>query len=186
MTARRGRGHLPLVAVLVGTGRFRFARLVRWAGELASVGGCTCFVQHNGTGLPPLPPSGLEGVHRLGGPGLAHLLDRADVVVTTVDLSLVAEARDHGHVPVVVPRQRTLGERGARHDQRHVGPLGRTGLAVPALTQADFETAVQQTLLRRGAVAAPAPLLTSGRSVRRLGTGAEPAVLAEAQQVGVR
>lgn len=184
MTVHGDRGRLPLVAVLLGEGRHRFERLVRWAGELASVGSCTCFVQHNGTGLPSLPPSGLTGVRRLGGAGLAHLLDRADVVVTTADLALVAEARDHGHLPVVVPRQRELGEPGARRDQRRAAPLARTGLAVAAISQAEFETAVHEMLQHRGAVT-PVPLLAAVRAGRPLGAVSDPDDAATTFRVGV-
>lgn len=185
MTTHRARGRLPLVAVLLGTGRHRFERLVRWAGELASVGGCTCFVQHDGTGLPSMRPSGLEGVHRLGGPGLGDLLDRADVVVTSVDLALIADARDHGHLPVVVPRQRELGEHGARRDERRAAQLARTGFAVTAATQAEFETAVHRTLVSRGAVA-PVPLLAVARPDRATGVVADPDDARGALGVGVR
>lgn len=181
----RGTGSLPLVVVLLGTGRRRFDRLVRWAGELSSVGGCSCFVQHGATGLPSLLPSRLDGVGRLGGAGLSVLLDRADCVVTAADPELVAAARDRGHLPVVVPRDPALAERGARRDRRRVAWLVGAGAAVAATSQADFEGAVHRTLLQRGA-ACPFPRLAPAPAGDRLGTITERTALDPGCRVGVR
>lgn len=136
----------PLVAVLVGTDHHRFDRLVRWASELASVGGCRCFVQYGTTPLPGLLPSGVEGAAMLDAADMADLLECADCVVTHGGPGLVMEARAAGHRPVVVPRDPALGEHVDGHQQRFAGVLDRSGLAVRVDSQAEFERAVQAAL----------------------------------------
>lgn len=140
---------LPLVAVLLGTDHHPFDRLVRWSTELASVGTCTCFVQHGSTPLPELLCSGVEGAAMLESAGLADLLERADVVVTHGGPGLIMEARQAGHEPVVVPRDPTLGEHVDQHQLRFTEVIARNGMAVRATTQAEFEQAVHQATLGR-------------------------------------
>lgn len=146
MTTTSPRGTLPLVAVLLGTDHHRFDRLVRWTTELASVGTCTCFVQHGSTPLPGLLPSGVDGATILGSDGLADLLARADAVVTHGGPGLVMEARDAGHRPIVVPRDPALDEHVDRHQLRFASVLARSGMAVRTDSQVEFERAVQEAV----------------------------------------
>ncbi len=162
MTASR-RASLPLVAVLLGNDEHRFDRLVRWAGELASMGDCRCFVQLGSTPLPGLLPSGVEGTAMLDAAALAALLDRADCVVTHGGPGSVMAARDAGHRPVVVPRDPALGEHADAHQQHFADILARSGVVVQVDSQTEFERAVHEALRGdRGprGVAAAAPSVT--------------------------
>ena len=141
-------GRLPLVAVLLGTDSHPFDRLVRWGSELASMGTCTCFIQHGATSMPALPPSGVDGTVMLGSTELADLLSRADCVVTHGGPGLIMEARDAGHRPIVVPRDPAFGEHVDEHQLRFASVVARAGVVVRADSQMGFELAVQAAVLR--------------------------------------
>lgn len=118
----------PLVVVVLGTDHHPFARPLAWISELAQDGSLRFHVQHGSTPLPP----GLDGTPMLGHGELSALLERASVVVTHGGPGSVMDAREHGHVPVVVPRDPRFGEHVDDHQIHFARRLALTGEAVVA------------------------------------------------------
>ncbi|QSR26780.1 glycosyl transferase family 28 [Nocardioides aromaticivorans] len=118
----------PLVAVVVGTDHHPFDRLVGWAARLHAEGRYRFHVQHGSTPLP----EGLPGSGMLDSTELVSLLDCADAVVTHAGPGSIMDARDRGHVPVVVPRDPRLGEHVDDHQLRFARFLGARGVVTTA------------------------------------------------------
>ncbi|MDQ6527209.1 glycosyltransferase [Nocardioides sp. LHD-245] len=139
MTRRRP----PLVAVFLGTDHHRFDRLLTWAGRLQEQDTFLFQVQHGATPLP----SGLTGTPLLDPAALAELLDRADAVVTHGGPGSIMDAREHGHLPVVVARDPRLGEHVDDHQQRFARFLARTGLIVTAYDEPELAARLSLAVL---------------------------------------
>lgn len=122
----------PLVAVFLGTDHHHFDRLVRWSAQLHDEGRFRFHVQHGATSLPP----GLPGRAMLGVDAVARLLDAADAVVTHGGPGTIMDARERGHVPVVVPRDPRLGEHVDDHQLRFARFLAGRGVVT---TATDFQ-----------------------------------------------
>ncbi len=135
-------GPAPLVAVFVGTDHHRFDRLLRWVEALGD-SGLDFFVQHGSTPLPPR----LRGAPMLGPVELDALLRRASAVVTHGGPGSIMDARDRGHVPVVVARDPRLGEHVDDHQQRFVAHVGRTGMVLPATDLDRFEARIREAVV---------------------------------------
>ncbi len=118
----------PLVAVFVGTDHHRFDRLLDWVTILELRGDYRFYVQH---GFTPLPGA-LTGVPMMGSSEMDEVLQDAAAVVTHAGPGSIMDAREHGHVPVVVPRDPTLGEHVDDHQQRFTRFLSRTGMILAA------------------------------------------------------
>lgn len=118
----------PLVAVFVGTDHHRFDRLLSWVVALETAGSFRFHVQHGCTPLPAF----LTGQPLLGATAMADLLERASAVVTHAGPGSIMDARDHGHQPIVVPRDPRHGEHVDDHQQRFGRFLARTGMVVTA------------------------------------------------------
>ncbi|WP_051485538.1 glycosyltransferase [Nocardioides sp. J54] len=129
----------PLVAVFVGTDHHRFDRLVDWAAHLHFGGRFRFHVQHGATPLPPgLPGSPMLDVMRLDA-----LLERADAVVTHAGPGSIMDARERGHVPVVVPRDPGFGEHVDDHQLRFAKFLARRGVITTAYDVDQLATRLQ-------------------------------------------
>ncbi|WGX96067.1 glycosyltransferase [Nocardioides sp. L-11A] len=151
-------GQAPLVAVFLGTDHHRFDRLLDWAGRLQGQGAFRFHVQYGATPLPPI----LAGAALLGPVPLAELLDRADAVVTHGGPGSIMDAREHGHLPVVVPRDPRLGEHVDDHQQRFARFLARTGLIVTAYDEQELAARLSLAVLtgrRSRAAHRPSPTL---------------------------
>ncbi|GAA3524886.1 glycosyltransferase [Nocardioides daeguensis] len=133
----------PLVAIFLGTDHHRFDRLLAWAGDLQEQGRFTFHVQHGSTPLP----SYLSGAPLLGPEPMAELLDRAAAVVTHGGPGTIMDAREHGHLPVVVPRDPRHGEHVDDHQLRFARFLGRTGLVVTAYDEEELATRLSLAVL---------------------------------------
>lgn len=133
----------PLVAVFLGTDHHRFDRVVRWTGRLQEQGAFRFHIQHGATPLP----SWLSGTPLLGPTELADLLDRADAVVTHGGPGSIMDARERGHLPVVVPRDPRLGEHVDDHQQRFARFLSRTGLIVTAYDEQELAARLSLAVL---------------------------------------
>ncbi|WP_215812736.1 glycosyltransferase [Pimelobacter sp. 30-1] len=140
---RRRPREAPLVAVLVGTDHHRFDRLVAWAADLQYQGAFRVHVQHGAT---PLPPA-ITGSTMLGPDALAELLDRADAVVTHAGPGMIMDAREHGHTPIVVPRDPALGEHVDDHQQRFARFLARSGTIVTAYDATELRARLDLAVL---------------------------------------
>ncbi|MBM0125618.1 glycosyltransferase [Pimelobacter simplex] len=137
------RARPPLVAVFLGTDHHRFDRLLRWVADLSTQGRFDFHVQHGSTPLL----AGLSGAPLLGPSALADLLDRADAVVTHGGPGSIMDAREHGHLPVVVPRDPHLGEHVDDHQQRFARFVARTGLVVTAYDEEELATRLSLAVL---------------------------------------
>ncbi|TDC34527.1 glycosyl transferase family 28 [Micromonospora sp. 15K316] len=114
--------------VAVGTDKHPFERLLRWLEEwhveAADQVGLT--VQH-GHSRPPAVPG---AVPFLGHEALQTAMAGADLVVCHGGPATILEARRHGHLPIVVPRNPTLGEHVDDHQQLFARRLGAAGMVV--------------------------------------------------------
>lgn len=144
----------PLVAVFVGTDHHPFDRLVRWAAGLQERAGVLVHVQHGCTSLP----ASLAGTSMLAPGPMDELLDRASAVVTHAGPGSIMDARDHGHIPIVVPRDPRRGEHVDDHQLRFARFLERSGSVMTAYDEAQLEARVRVAVLvgpRRTAVVRP-------------------------------
>ena len=164
-------GPAPAVLVSVGTDFHPFDRLVAWVdGWLAARHGdaVDCLVQY-GTSRPPVRAA---GVAYLDHAELDRLLAHADVVVSHGGPSTIAEARRHGHLPLVVPRSPALGEHVDDHQQRFARRLDEAGLVRVVATPADLHAALEEALAapRNRADTPPEPAQAGALdAVRRFG-----------------
>ncbi|GAA1510181.1 glycosyltransferase [Nocardioides humi] len=150
----------PLVAVFLGTDHHRFDRLVAWAAGLQARGLFRFHVQHGATPLAP----GLAGTRLMDPASMAGLLDRASAVVTHGGPGSIMDAREHGHVPVVVPRNPGLGEHVDDHQQRFARFVARTGLVVTAHSEEELGARLSLAVLVGHSTAGPdRPLPTLAR-----------------------
>ncbi|MBM9458568.1 hypothetical protein JK386_01490 [Nocardioides sp. zg-536] len=113
----------PLVAVFLGTDHHRFDRLLGWARQLELQGTAHFLVQH---GYTPLP-GGLMGESMFDQRAMADVLDHAAAVVTHGGPGSIMDAREHGHLPVVVPRDPRWGEHVDGHQLDFARHLEHTG-----------------------------------------------------------
>ncbi|MGI5521980.1 glycosyltransferase [Micromonospora sp. CA-259024] len=112
--------------VAVGTDKHPFDRLVDWltqwhAQATAPVG---LTVQHGHTSAPQVPGA----VPFLGHDALQQAMANADLVVCHGGPATILEARRHGRLPIVVPRDPTRGEHVDDHQQLFARRLGAAGL----------------------------------------------------------
>ncbi|MDP3892410.1 glycosyltransferase [Nocardioides sp.] len=154
----------PVVAVLLGTDHHPFSRLVGWVERLAAEGELGWFVQHGATPLP----DGLPGSAMLSAPALRTLLDRAGAVVTHGGPGLIMEAREAGHMPIVVPRAPVLGEHVDNHQQLFTARVAEAGLVTSADGPEQLRAAVGRAL-REGRRPVGATGVQSAASVRLAG-----------------
>lgn len=148
----------PLVAVLLGTDHHRFDRLLAWLVRLEEQRLFRFHVQHGSTPLP----SRLEGAPLLAPVALGGLLDRACAVVAHGGPGSIMDAREHGHVPVVVPRDPRRGEHVDDHQLRFARFLAGTGLVSVATEEHQLATRLSLAVVARpqaAAVRTPSPTL---------------------------
>ncbi|MDG4809220.1 glycosyltransferase [Micromonospora sp. WMMD1120] len=116
------------VLVAVGTDKHRFDRLVdwlaQWHAQATEPVGLT--LQHGHTAAPALPGA----VPFLGHDALQQAMAEADLVVCHGGPATILEARRHGHLPIVVPRDPTRGEHVDDHQLLFARRLGAAGLVV--------------------------------------------------------
>jgi UDP-N-acetylglucosamine transferase subunit ALG13 len=96
----------PLVFVTVGSDHHPFDRLVSWVDDWSGQHDVDCVIQY-GTARPP---TSALGTAYLDKPLLEDLLDSADIAVAQGGPMSIIEARRHGRLPIVVPREPQLGE----------------------------------------------------------------------------
>lgn len=127
------------VFVAVGTDHHPFDRLLAWAARLAAEDPSTeWFIQSGTTAVP----SDLEAAPMLGIEKLDKRLATSDIVVTHGGPGLIIEARQAGHVPVVVPRDPSLGEHIDEHQLLFTARLAEHGRIRRATTYEEFRAAV--------------------------------------------
>jgi len=130
----------PRVVVTVGTDHHPFDRLIEWINECLGQHperSAACFVQAGtATVTPVCPASRFLDTEKLGA-----LLDGADVIVSHGGPGSISSAWARGHVPIVVPRLRRLGEHVDDHQVDFCvkfAELGRIRLAQTPAAFAEF------------------------------------------------
>lgn len=141
---------VSLLFVSVGTDHHPFDRLLGWVRDWA----CDhprweLQVQHGLSADPGLGGGAGTAFAFCDHDRLQELLGLADAVVSHGGPATITEARRYGHVPVVVPRDPTLGEHVDGHQQAFARRLGAAGLVHLAQTRAEFVAALD------GVTAAP-------------------------------
>ena len=143
----------PLVLVTVGSDHHRFDRLVGWIDDWfaqQAPGSVRCLVQY-GTSRPPRVAEGEEFVphHRM-----QALMREAAVIVTQGGPMSIVEARGAGRVPIVVPREASLGEHVDDHQQAFCRRLAAEGLIRLPESGAQAAALIDAALERPGDFAA--------------------------------
>ncbi|MEG3635302.1 glycosyltransferase [Micromonospora palythoicola] len=112
--------------VAVGTDKHPFDRLVDWLAQWHDEvdGKVRLTVQHGHTGAADLP----DAVPFLGHAELQAAMAQADLVVCHGGPATILEARRHGHLPIVVPRDPSRGEHVDDHQLLFARRLGAAGL----------------------------------------------------------
>lgn len=148
---------LPLVVCSVGTDHHPFDRLVRWVDAWCASqmpGTVRCFVQVGSSARP----THAEAEELVPHAQLRALLAEAAVVVCHGGPGTIMDARDAGRRPVVVPRQRRLGE----HVDDHQVVFSRRMAASGHVWLADEEAQLHRLL--SGALQEPAEFLVPAES----------------------
>ncbi|WP_238360317.1 glycosyltransferase [Micromonospora fiedleri] len=169
--------------VAVGTDKHPFDRLVgwlrEWYGEVADEVVLT--VQHGHTRVEGLP----DAVPFLGHAELQTAMAGADLVVCHGGPATILEARRHGHLPIVVPRDPSLGEHVDNHQQLFARRLGAAGLVALCETRQELRDALTAGLADPGrfTVTVDAEAAEAQRTaVRRVGMIVEELVAEAAQR----
>jgi len=128
------------VLVVVGTDHHKFDRLVDWLDAWAEQQDQpTRVVFQHGSARPPRFG---EGHALLPHEQLQELMATATVLVTHGGPATICEAWQHGRMPVVVPRDPTLGEHVDGHQQRFSRRLGGQGQVLLCEDRSDLERAL--------------------------------------------
>ncbi|MEV4659977.1 glycosyltransferase [Micromonospora sp. NPDC049301] len=126
--------------VAVGTDKHPFDRLVDWLAQWHAQApdrvGLT--VQHGHTPAPRVPGA----VPFLGHDALQRAMAEADLVVCHGGPATILEARRHGHLPIVVPRDPARGEHVDDHQQLFARRLGAAGLVALCETREALHAAL--------------------------------------------
>ncbi|MER7459430.1 glycosyltransferase [Micromonospora sp. NPDC126480] len=114
--------------VAVGTDKHPFDRLVDWleGWQPAVADRVVLTVQHGHTRAPGVPGA----VAFLGHDELQAAMSGADVVVCHGGPATILEARRHGRLPIVVPRNPSHGEHVDDHQLLFARRLGAAGMVV--------------------------------------------------------
>lgn len=116
----------PLVLALSGTDHHPFDRMVSWIDLAASRHPDLRFVVQHGTAAPPAVA---EGRDYLAHDEMVDLIAQALLVVCHGGPGTIMDAREAGHVPLVMPRDPALGEHVDDHQQRFASLVSGGGIA---------------------------------------------------------
>lgn len=173
----------PRVLVAVGTDKHPFDRLVdwlrQWHGEVA--GTVVLTVQHGHTRADDLSGA----VPFLGHAELQTAMAQADLVVCHGGPATILEARRHGHLPIVVPRDPTHGEHVDDHQLLFARRLGAAGLVALCESRQELLDSLATGLAdpSRFTIEVDADAADGRRAaVRRVGVIVEDLVAAAAQR----
>lgn len=137
--------HVRLL-VTVGTDHHEFDRVVDWVDswlEMHPRLNAHALVQH-GTSRPS---RNARSAGLLDYRDLQAAMRSADLVVTHGGPATIFEARRHGHQPLCVPRQPSLGEHVDDHQVRFARYLGQAGLVTPCSTEEELHQRLTTGLL---------------------------------------
>jgi UDP-N-acetylglucosamine transferase subunit ALG13 len=150
----------PLVFVTVGSDHHRFDRLVGWMDRWAAERDVDCVIQY-GTAAPP---ASSHAVAYLDKPLLELLLDTADIAVAQGGPMSIVEARRHGRLPIVVPREPHLREVVDGHQVVFCRKLAQQGLIQCAEDEATLRRYLDAALDDPGAMLVEEDLAAAERA----------------------
>jgi UDP-N-acetylglucosamine transferase subunit ALG13 len=156
---------VELVVVSVGTDVHPFDRLIDWSARWAAEHPEHKVVIQRGTSAVPL---GVESHALIPHDELRVLFRSSTAVVSHGGPSTLMDARLAGRLPIVVPRDPSLGEHIDDHQLRFAEHMHRHGLARRAITESEFRAALGEALNHPTEVPAPAER-TMPTGVRRFG-----------------
>lgn len=133
----------PAAFVSVGTDFHPFDRLVSWVDQLAADQPATGWLMQHGYTRAPKVAAGQQF---LVADDIKQAFAAAPFVVTHGGPATVTEARKHGHLPIVVPRDPAYGEHVDEHQLRFARKMHAEGIVVCCETEEDLRTAVHQAL----------------------------------------
>lgn len=131
-----------MIFVTVGTHQQPFERLLR---GLEGVEGD--FVVQFGHGRPPVNASRAEAFMPFD--AMLAAFAEAEKVITHAGVGSILCATQQGHVPIVVPRRRELGEHVDDHQVELIGALGERGVVIPVWDVAGLARALAEAPPRR-------------------------------------
>jgi UDP-N-acetylglucosamine transferase subunit ALG13 len=131
-----------LVLAMVGTDVHRFDRLVEWLErwQAGRSDGPTVVVQYGHSRTPSLP----DAVAFLGHDELQRAMAEATLVVSHGGPATITEARRHGHLPIVVPRDPAHHEHVDNHQQLFARRLAAAGMIRLCETEAELADALDK------------------------------------------
>lgn len=134
----------PTVLVAVGTDKHRFDRLMDWLDAWFPTAPLrpTMVIQH-GYSRPPAIPG---GVPFLGHAELQTAMETATLVVCHGGPATILEARRHGHLPIVVPRDPSRQEHVDNHQQLFARRLAAAGMIALCESQEELAAALNRGL----------------------------------------
>jgi UDP-N-acetylglucosamine transferase subunit ALG13/GT2 family glycosyltransferase len=133
----------PLVLVSLGTDHHRFDRLIAWADAWAREHPSVAVLLQHGRSAAPQVCQGRDYLER---DAVEDALRRAVVVVCHGGPATITEARRHGHLPIVVPRDPRLGEHVDDHQMRFTARLEESGLIRRATGEEQFHTTLDKAI----------------------------------------
>ena len=132
------------VLVVVGTDHHPFERLMRWVDAFAAATDRPIgWLVQSGTSTAP---GSVRSRAFLARDELARAMAEATVVVCHGGPASIADARSAGHVPIVVPRRRGLGEHVDDHQVRFARRLAGSGRIRLAEDEERFRGCLEQAL----------------------------------------
>ena len=164
---------LPQVFVTVGTDHHPFDRVIAWVDEWLAGGAserARCLVQV-GTSRPP---QHAEWSSYLTYDVMSEHLRSAVAVVCHGGPATIMEARDAGHVPIVVPRRRELGEHVDDHQVAFATRLGGLGELALADSAAELHALLDRALADPASFRLPVHEHDATGAIRRFGELVEP------------
>ncbi len=155
-----------MIVISVGTDHHPFERLVEWAEQWAAANQSYRVIVQRGT---VAAPQSLESHDLIPHDELRRLFAAALVVVSHGGPSTVMDARMAGRMPIVVPRDDSLGEHVDDHQLRFARHLDHHGLAKCATTPKEFDALMAQALAHPDDFTIPRQELEAASGVVKLG-----------------
>jgi len=156
----------PLIFVTVGTDHHPFGRLMRWIDAWMEAGGrerADVLVQ-SGTSVPPKHPRWSPYLER---EEMNDAFERATTVVCHGGPGTIVEAREHGFVPVVVPRDAGQGEHVDNHQIAFSSRMAGSGEAHVVHTERELHALLNESLKDARAFRAEASTADVDQAVKR-------------------
>ncbi|MEZ5377430.1 MAG: glycosyltransferase [Acidimicrobiales bacterium] len=155
-----------MIVISVGTDHHPFARLVEWAEAWAKDNPTYRVIVQRGTVAAPVS---IESHDLIPHDELRRLFAAALVVVSHGGPSTVMDARMAGRLPIVVPRDNSLGEHVDDHQLRFARHLDLHGLARCATTREEFDVLMAEALAHPETFTIPRQELEAASGVVKLG-----------------